>query len=110
MNNDQNTPTLAQRAITKGADIAISEAKSAAAWYAIGNIGKVIALVAAFGGGAMVMTGNHNNALYGGTVANTANKAGAGEWACLTPNGLITAYKPKYLKGCTTSPKFMLFK
>lgn len=107
--SNEPTNTLTQRAIAKGTDIAISEAKSAAAWYALSNIGKIIALVAAFGGGAMVMTGNHNNALYGGTVANTANKAGGGEWSCLTPNGLIVAYKPKYLKGCTTSPKFMLF-
>lgn len=107
--SQQNEQTLGQRVATKGRDIAISEAKSAAAWYAIGNIGKVVALIAAIGGGAMVMTGDQHNAIYGGLTPNAGHKAGAGEWACLTPNGLVTGYKPKYLKGCTTSPKFMLF-
>lgn len=109
MDNEQNNPSLGQRVATKGRDIAISEAKSAAAWYAIGNMGKVFALVATLAGGATILAPHNQNTLYGGLTPNTGHKAGAGEWTCLTPNGLATGYKPKYLKGCTTTPKFMLF-
>lgn len=100
----ENQKTLGERAT----DLAISEAKSAAFWYAVSNIGKVFALLATLGGGVAIMSDSSN--IVGSTISNTNNAAGAGEFACMTKSGIIRSSDPRKLKGCKATPQFLTYR
>lgn len=96
--------TLGDRAT----DFAISEAKSAAFWYGVMNIGKVFALLATLWGGVAIMSDGNN--IIGSSIDNKHNASGAGEFACMTKNGIIRSSDPRKLKGCRATPQFLTFR
>ena len=102
--SDETQKTMGERAT----DFAISEAKSAAFWYGVMNIGKLSAILATLWGGVAIMSDSSN--IVGTTINNTSNAAGAGEFACMTKNGIIRSSDPRKLKGCKATPQFLTYR
>lgn len=85
----------------KAADLAVQEAKSQAFWFTIGKVPALIALV----WGAWVAIPVLN-----APIPNPTNKAGFGEYACLTNHGLITSIDKQYMqRNCPDGYEFRQF-
>jgi len=97
MSTQPENKTIGQKA----ADLATQEVKSQAFWFAIGKVPALVALV----WGAWVAIPVLN-----APIPNPTNKAGFGEYACLTKQGLVTSLEKTYMqKHCPNGYEFRQF-